>query len=141
MHADGNNPGMVAGMEMLGRSVDKAVSAFLADLEQRGLLEKVLLVITGDFGRTPKVNSRGGRDHWPRLCTLAFAGGGFCNGQIIGHAGRKNDAPASDPLTTSHLMSTVMHSMFDMGLLRVARGVPRDLLSQLGNAPIPGLVS
>ncbi len=77
MHADGNNPGMVVGMDMLGRSLDQAVSAFLEDVEQRGLSEKILLVITGDFGRTPKVNKKGGRDHWARLGTLAFAGGGL----------------------------------------------------------------
>ncbi len=59
MHADGNNPGMVQGMDRLGRSVDKAVSAFLEDVAARGLSDKILLVITGDFGRTPKVNSRG----------------------------------------------------------------------------------
>ena len=140
MHADGNNPGIVEGMEMLGRPVDKAVSAFLEDLEQRGLLDKVLLVITGDFGRTPKVNARGGRDHWPRLGTLAFAGAG-CSGQIIGSSTRTNDDPESTPIMPSHLMSTIMHSMFDVGLLRVARGVPRDLLNQIEqHAPIAELV-
>ena len=142
MHADGNNPGIVAGMEMLGRAVDRAVSAFLADLQQRGLLDQVLLLITGDFGRTPLVNDRGGRDHWPRLCTLAFAGGGICSGQIIGRSAIKNDIPASDPLTTGHMMATVMHALFDIGLLRVAREVPRELLNRLeGHAPIPGLVA
>ena len=61
---------------MLGWTVDKAVSAFLQDLEDRGLSDKVLLVLTGDFGRTPTINKKGGRDHWARLGTLAFAGGG-----------------------------------------------------------------
>lgn len=140
MHADGNNPGIVSGMEMLGRPVDKAVSAFLEDLEQRGLLDQVLLVITGDFGRTPKINERGGRDHWPKLCTLAFAGGGITHGQIIGRSTRQNDAPASEPAGPSELMATVMHSLFDLGRLRLARGVPRDLLNQLErHHPIPGL--
>jgi uncharacterized protein (DUF1501 family) len=140
MHADGNNPGIVSGMEMLGRSVDKAVSAFLEDLQQRGMLDKVLLLITGDFGRTPKVNGRGGRDHWPRLCTLAFAGGGICDGQIIGQAARGNDSPATDPLSPADVMATVMHWLFDIGQLRLSRGVPRGLLSQLErNRPIAGL--
>ncbi|HSG70587.1 MAG TPA: DUF1501 domain-containing protein, partial [Planctomycetaceae bacterium] len=141
MHADGNNPGIIAGMEMLGRPVDLAVSAFLEDLALRGMSEKVLLIITGDFGRTPKVNSRGGRDHWPRLCTLALAGGGLKVGQIVGQSSRGNDVPASEPVTTSHLMSTVMHSMFDIGQLRLTRGVPRPLLSQIEQyEPIPGLI-
>jgi hypothetical protein len=142
MHADGNNPGIVKGMNMLGRAVDKAASAFLGDLEQRGLLDDVLLVICGDFGRTPKVNSRGGRDHWPRLCTLALAGGGVGDGQIVGQSARNNDVPATEPISTGQLMSTVMHTIFDVGVLRITRGIPRDLLQQVErHEPIPGLIS
>lgn len=101
-------------MEMLGRSVDRAVSAFLEDVAARGLSEKVLLIITGDFGRTPKINKNGGRDHWSNLSTLAFAGGGWKMGQVIGQSSRKNDVPLSEPLTTSHLMGTVMRTLFDV---------------------------
>lgn len=141
MHADGNNPGIVAGMEMLGRSVDQAVSAFLEDIAARGLSDKVLLIITGDFGRTPKINKNGGRDHWSNLSTLAFAGGGLKMGQVIGQAARKNDMPQSEPLTTSHLLGTVMHTLFDVGALRLARGVPREVMSLVEQAqPIPGLM-
>jgi uncharacterized protein (DUF1501 family) len=128
MHADGNNPGIKDGMEMLGRPLDKALSAFLEDLTQRGLLDKVLLVVTGDFGRTPKINARGGRDHWPNLCTLAFFGGGLKMGQVIGKSGRNNDVPASEPITPANLLSTLMHALFDVGVLRVARGVPANLV-------------
>jgi uncharacterized protein (DUF1501 family) len=141
MHADGNNPGIHAGMEMLGRPVDRAVSAFLADLAERGLLDKVLLVITGDFGRTPKINNRGGRDHWANLCTLAFAGGGLNTGQIIGQSSRNNDLPLSEPVGTDELLGTVMHTLFDIGQLRVARGIPREILAKLeSNPPIAGLM-
>jgi uncharacterized protein (DUF1501 family) len=140
MHADGNNPGIHAGMEMLGRPVDRAVSAFLADLEERGLLDKVLLVITGDFGRTPKINSRGGRDHWANLCTLAFAGGGLNTGQTIGQSSRNNDEPLSEPVGTDQMLGTVMHTLFDIGQLRVTRGIPREILAKLENSPpIAGL--
>jgi len=140
MHADGNNPGIVAGMEMLGRPLDKAVSAFLEDLQARGLSEHVLLIVTGDFGRTPKINDRGGRDHWPRLCTLAFAGAGMY-GQIVGRSTRNNDAPASDPVDARNLMATVMHTLFDVGKLRLTRGVPQDLLRVLeGTDPIREVV-
>ncbi|MFP6695069.1 MAG: DUF1501 domain-containing protein, partial [Pirellulales bacterium] len=128
MHADGNNPGMESGMEMLGRPFDKAVATFLEDLEDRGLADKVLLVITGDFGRTPKINKNGGRDHWAKLCTLAFAGGGIRNGQVIGQSDRQNSQPASDPISTPNMLSTIMHVLFDVGRLRVARGAPQDLL-------------
>ena len=130
MHADGNNPGIVQGMNMLGRSTDQAIAAFLSDLEDRRLLDKVLLVITGDFGRTPKINSRGGRDHWPRLCTLAFAGGP-CHGQVIGQSARNNDVPATEPIGTGQMLATVMHSLLDIGRVRLTRGVPRGILAQL----------
>lgn len=140
MHADGNNPGIVAGMEMLGRSVDQAVSAFLEDVAARGLSDKILLIITGDFGRTPKINKNGGRDHWSNLSTLAFAGGGWKMGQVIGQSARKNDVPQSEPLTTSHLLGTVMHTLFDVPALRLARGVPRELMTLVEQAvPVPGL--
>lgn len=130
MHADGNNPGIVAGMEMLGRPLDKALSAFLDDLDQRGLRDKVLTVITGDFGRTPKINERGGRDHWARLGTLAFFGGGLNMGQIVGQSTRNNSEPATEPIGPSHLMATIMHTLFDIGKLRLAASVPRSI-SQL----------
>lgn len=141
MHADGNNPGIHLGMEMLGRPVDRAVSAFLADLKERGLLDKVLLVITGDFGRTPKINSRGGRDHWANLCTLAFAGGGLHTGQAVGQSARNNDVPLTEPIGTEQLLGTVMHTLFDVGVLRLSPSVPREILSKLESSPpITGLL-
>ena len=140
MHADGNNPGIVRGMEMLGRTLDRAVSAFLVDLEQRGLSDQVLLVITGDFGRTPKVNGRGGRDHWARLGTLAFAGGGLPMGQVIGQSARNADEPTTQAVSPRELMATVMHTLFDVGQLRISSGLPRDLLQLVdGGRPIPQL--
>ena len=140
MHADGNNPGILAGMEMLGRPLDKAVSAFLEDLESRGMLDETLLVITGDFGRTPKINGRGGRDHWPRLSTLAFAGGGM-TGQVVGRSARNNDEPATDPINAHRLLATIMHSVFDIGLLRLKSGLPPQLVRLIEQGqPIPELV-
>lgn len=128
MHADGNNPSIGIGMEMLGRSLDQAVSAFIEDVDQRGLSDDVLLVITGDFGRTPKVNKNGGRDHWSKLCTLAFAGGGLKMGQVIGQSGRKADAPVSMPISPANLLGTVLHTLFDVGKLRLDASLPADVL-------------
>jgi uncharacterized protein (DUF1501 family) len=127
MHADGNNPDMATGMEMLGRPLDKALSAFLEDLDQRGMLDDVLVVVTGDFGRTPTINPRGGRDHWASLCTLAFFGGGLKTGQIIGQSERQNRVPASTPIGPGNLASTILHYLFDIGVMRVTRGVPNHL--------------
>lgn len=126
-HADGNNPGIVDGMEMLGRPLDKALSAFLTDLESRGLSDKVLTIVTGDFGRTPTINRNGGRDHWANLCTLAFFGGGLRMGQVIGQSDRQNRVPATTPIGPGNLLSTIMHTVFDVGQLRITRGVPSTL--------------
>ena len=140
MHADGNNPGIKDGMEMLGRPLDRALSAFLDDLAERGLGDRVLTIVTGDFGRTPRINARGGRDHWANLCTLALCGGGLKVGQVIGRADRNNGVPAADPCSTPNLLATVMHTLFDVGLLRLARGLPADLVRLIENAkPINGL--
>jgi hypothetical protein len=141
MHADGNNPGIMTGMEMLGRPVDHAVSVFLDDLAERGLANDVLLVITGDFGRTPRVNKSGGRDHWPQLSTLAFAGGGLKMGQVVGRSTAKGDAPATAAISLDHVLATVMHSLFDLSQLRLQPGVPREISRALeAAAPIPELV-
>src|SRR5205085_2221302 len=121
-------------MEMLGRPLDKALVAFLSDVEQRGLGDKVLVIVTGDFGRTPKVNKNGGRDHWANLCTLALIGGGLKMGQVIGKSAHNNDVPASDPYSTPNLLSTVMHTLFDVGTLRVTRGLPGELVKLIENS-------
>jgi uncharacterized protein (DUF1501 family) len=139
MHADGNNPPVKEGMEMLGRPLDKGLSVFLADLQERGLLDKTLVVVTGDFGRTPKINGKGGRDHWANLCTLALFGGGLKPG-VVGKSARDNGTPAADPVSTGHLFGTVMHHLFDVGLVRVARNLPTNLVNLVtNNAPLPGV--
>lgn len=139
MHGgSGNNfMSLASGMNMLGGPLDKAVSAFLGDLEHRGLLDNVLLVITGEFGRTPKINKNAGRDHWGNLSTLALAGGGLDTGQVYGQAARNNDVPHSDPVGVENLMSTIMNILFDVGKLRLKRGLPRRLLDPIEqHAPI-----
>ena len=127
-------------MRMLGPTVDKALSAFLEDLAQRGLLSKTLVIVTGDFGRTPGINKNGGRDHWARLSTLALCGGGLRGGQVIGMSDAKNGEPATDPVGPSHLLGTVLHTLFDLTKVRLARGLPAELLRQVEQSrPIPGV--
>jgi len=89
--------------------LDRAVAAFLDDLEQRGLSEKVLFVITGEFGRTPRINGDAGRDHWGPLCTLALAGGGLRMGQAVGESSAKAEVPKTTPITPKDLMATIFH--------------------------------
>jgi uncharacterized protein DUF1501 len=136
MHADGNNPGILDGMRMLGPTVDRAVSAFLTDLETRGLLEQTLLIITGDFGRTPRINRNGGRDHWCRLSTLALAGGGLPGGQVVGESDATGAEPGSEPITPAHLFSTVIHHLFDAAALRTRADLPTEVARTLEIPPL-----
>ena len=139
MHADENNATMTEGMRYMGLPLDYAVSAFLDDLDARGLSDKILLVCCGEMGRTPKINAKGGRDHWGNLAPLILAGGGLGMGQVIGKSSRNGGEPNTDPVTIKHLIGTVMHALFDVGKLRVARGVPREILQMAELSPIPGL--
>jgi len=137
----GNAFGINDGMPLLGPAVDKAASAFIEDLIVRGLYDDTLLIITGEFGRTPRINKKAGRDHWGNLCTLALAGGGLRMGQVIGSSNRTASVPASDPVTSNMLMGTIMHTLFDVGRLRLDQGVPADIRRVIDSAqPIPQLV-
>jgi hypothetical protein len=89
--------------------MDRAISVFLEDLDQRGLSNKILLVITGEFGRTPRINSSAGRDHWGPLCTLALAGGGLRMGQAIGDSSARAEVPRTTPIQPKDLMATIFH--------------------------------
>jgi hypothetical protein len=136
----GNAFGIDDGMPILGTAVDIATSAFLEDLDNIGLSNKVLLVITGEFGRTPRINKKGGRDHWGNLCTLAFAGGGLPMGQVIGRSDRTASVPASDPVSSSQVLATIMHYLIDIPELRLVTGIPPDVSRALTSAtPIPQL--
>ena len=96
-------------MERRSPELDKAVAAFVQDTYDRGLSDKILLVITGEFGRTPKVNRNAGRDHWAPLSTLALAGGGLHMGQVVGESAAKVDVPRSTPIRPQDLMATIFH--------------------------------
>ncbi len=139
MHADANNATMTEGMGYMAPGLDHAVSTFIDDLKDRGLSDKILLVACGEMGRTPKINKNGGRDHWGDLAPLLLAGGGLKMGQVIGQSSRDGGRPSSDPIKIPNLLSTIAHTMFDVGKLRVTRGVGREVLALADAAPIPGL--
>jgi hypothetical protein len=122
MHGDGNNLGMVEGMEACGPAFDHAVAAFIEDVEARGLQDKILLVITGEMGRSARINRRGGRDHWGKSTPLVLYGGGVPRG-VIGATTRDGAEPAGDPLGPKHLVSTVLHTLFDPGQARLVPGL------------------
>jgi uncharacterized protein (DUF1501 family) len=96
-------------LESRAPQLDHAVAALVEDVEQRGLSKNILLVISGEFGRTPKVNGNSGRDHWAPLSTLALSGGGLQMGQVVGESAAKVDVPKTTPIGPQDLMATVLH--------------------------------
>jgi hypothetical protein len=96
-------------MDQLAPQVDRAVAALVEDLALRGMSEDILLVISGEFGRTPKINGGAGRDHWAPLSTLALAGGGLRMGQVVGESAEKIDVPKTTAITPQDLLATVFH--------------------------------
>jgi hypothetical protein len=141
MHADVNNAGVEEGMRYLAPPFDHAVSTFLEDVAARGLSEKILLVCCGEMGRTPRINGRGGRDHWGNLAPLLLAGGGLKMGRVVGQSTRDAAEPQTEPITIPNLVSTVLHTLFDVGQLRLVPGVPREIVrAATGAAPIEELV-
>jgi hypothetical protein len=141
MHADVNNAGCAEGMRYMGAPLDHAVSAFLEDVDGRGLSDKILLVACGEMGRTPRLNKAGGRDHWGNIGPLLLAGGGMRMGQVIGQSDRDGGAPRSEPVRIKNLVATIMQTLFDVGELRLVPGVPREIGQTMTSwEPIPGLI-
>ena len=141
MHANNNSPKNMQGIYPLGHQVDQAVAAFVEDLHARGLQEKILLVVTGEMGRTPRINKNGGRDHYGALTSLLFAGGGLNMGQVLGQSARHASRPATERYGPANLMATIMHTLFDVGELRLQTGLPNELIRTIESGrPIPGLL-
>jgi uncharacterized protein (DUF1501 family) len=141
MHADQNNATMGEGMQYVGKPFDHAASAFIEDCHERGLSDDILLVCCGEMGRTPKMNAKGGRDHWGGLGPLMLSGGGLPTGQVIGQSTADAGEPHTDPVRIPNLVSTIMHTLFDVGQLRLAQEVPRDVSRLITDGePIKGLI-
>jgi len=142
MHADVNNATMEEGMRYMGHPLDHALSAFVEDCEARGLSDDILLVATGEMGRTPRINKGGGRDHWGGLAPLLLYGGGLNMGQVIGHSTKDAGEPQSEPYGNEELLATVMHTLLDVGQVRLMTGLPQELLRAVTTPqPIQGLFS
>lgn len=140
MHADVNNAGVAEGMRYMGRPLDHALSAFLEDVEARGLSERILLVACGEMGRSPRINKDGGRDHWGGLAPLLLAGGGLNMGTVIGQSTRDAAEPLSEPIRIPNLVATVLGTLLDFSELRIAQGVPNEITRTMTSwQPIQGL--
>ena len=113
----------------------------MEDVADRGLKDNILLIISGEFGRTPKLNKHGGRDHWPQLTPLMLAGGGLQMGTVIGSSTPKGESPRSTPISLDNVLATVIHVLFDVAQLRLQPDLPREIISHLENTdPIHELI-
>jgi hypothetical protein len=130
-HANKNSPKQMAGIWPMGNQVDHAVSAFLEDVRERGLSDKILLAVTGEMGRSPRINKNGGRDHYGEMTSLLLAGGGLEMGQVIGRSDRQAAKAATTPYRPQHLMATIMHTLFDIGKVRLDQSLSRELVQLL----------
>lgn len=96
-----------SGVKKITPAFDQAFPTLLEDLEQRGLLASTLVLVIGDFGRTPKLNFSGGRDHWPRGFSVALAGAGVQGGVVVGKSDAQAGEPVDRPVTIEDLGATV----------------------------------
>ena len=141
MHSNNNSPKNLGGMNYLGAQLDHAVAAFLEDVKERGLEDRILLVITGEMGRSPRRNNNGGRDHYGNLTPLLLAGGGLKMGQVIGESDKNAAHPAADPQTPANLLATVMGTLLDRGEIRTMPNLGKTADIVTGSAPIPGVLA
>jgi uncharacterized protein (DUF1501 family) len=115
-------------MEINGPPLDRALAALIADLSERDLCRNVMLVVWGEFGRSPRINATGGRDHWPRLGSVLLAGGGLKMGQIIGASSPDGGLPTERPIGPGDVLATVYKHL----------GIDPDLnVVNLQGRPIP----
>jgi uncharacterized protein (DUF1501 family) len=130
----------MTGIYPMGGQVDHAVSAFIEDIHERGLSDRVLLIVTGEMGRTPRINNNGGRDHYGEVTPLLLAGGGLRHGQIIGQTDATASRATTTPYRPEHLMATILHTLFDVGQLRLEQNIPREIVRLAETTqPIDGL--
>lgn len=114
---------------------DQAVHALVTDLHERGLAEDVAVVIWGEMGRTPRINAKAGRDHWPQAGFVVLAGGGLRTGQVIGATDARAEAPIGVPYTPQNVLATIYQNVLGIdpgSTLPDRRGRPIPLLEDTG---------
>jgi hypothetical protein len=116
-----------SGFTRQGPELDKALASLINDLDDRGMLDETLVLVSTEFGRTPKINSTNGRDHWPRVFSVMMAGGGISKGAFYGSSDALAAAVENDPVTPEDLAATVFHQL----------GInPTDQIMSPGDRPI-----
>ncbi|MFP6768340.1 MAG: DUF1501 domain-containing protein, partial [Planctomycetaceae bacterium] len=104
----GNNEGLV---RHHGTRIDQAVAALVTDLYDRGMLDDVTVLVWGEFGRTPRINKGGGRDHWPQVSCAYMAGGGIQGGQAIGSTNRLGERAQTRPVHVQEIFGTLYKNL------------------------------
>jgi uncharacterized protein (DUF1501 family) len=107
----GNTPNFPALRERLLPPLDLAATALLEDLEARGLLDQTLIICTGEFGRSPRINSDAGRDHYGNVFSAMLAGGGIRGGQVYGASDKHGAFPADNPVSPGAFAATIYHCL------------------------------
>jgi hypothetical protein len=121
--------------------LDLGLSALIQDLHERGLLNDIGVVVWGEFGRTPRINRNGGRDHWPRVCSALVAGGGLRGGQVLGSTNRWGEEPRSRPVHFRDVFATLYHRLgIDINTTQFTDlgGRPQYLVGN--HRPVPELI-
>ena len=98
-------------MRRLMPAFDQGFATLLSDLDERGLLDETIVLVSSEFGRTPKINDTAGRDHWSKVFSVALAGGGVKRGEVIGSSGATSNEPEETPVTPEDLAATVFHQL------------------------------
>jgi hypothetical protein len=122
--------------------LDQGVSALVEDLEERGMLDDVSVVVWGEFGRTPKINKDAGRDHWPQVSCALLAGGGIRAGQVIGATNRLAEFASERPVHFQEVFATLYRNLginTEHFTLRDLQGRPQFLVDQNKYRPLPEL--
>jgi hypothetical protein len=121
--------------------LDRSVSALFEDLTQRGLWEQTLVLVTGDMGRTPRINRAAGRDHWPQCGFCLFAGGGTKTGHVHGKSDRSGAFPVEFPVTPGDIAATVYHLVAVNPEMTVPALTGRPVHITHGGMPIQGVLA
>lgn len=124
-------------------ALDQALSALLDDLKDRGLDHDTSVVVWGEFGRTPKINKKGGRDHWPQVGCALLAGGGIRAGQVIGETSGRAEHPTKRPVHFQEIFATLYRNLgidTDRATIKDLTGRPHFLIDHTKYQPLPELV-